>query len=292
MHDCMALDARSSSYQPTKRATGTNPPRYHGRTPTTLLLTINTINTVYTASIGSVMLCFRARRPKSRFYFIFLISFPSHLYLYTTPLACLGCPRCQGFIVPSPPPRFMRIIVENTHTEREGQACRVAQMLLGLEEVFDACPTPPPNIFSLPSPLSLLRVWYTSTLVRRANGTSVVYEYFVSYYDTNRKHVLSVRASINSMLTACSSGINNGVSPPQEDKLDDDLRKLLKRLPNSTKRNLIEELGTDGGPARVQQKGFSGGSTRRSSAPSFSPITEDTPMADEQKVGWGGRGGG
>lgn len=79
------------------------------------------------------------------------------------------------------------------------------------------------------------------------------------------------------------------MSPPQDDKLDDDLRKLLKRLPNSTKRNLIEELGTDGGSARVQQKGLSGVSTRRSSAPGFAPITEDTPMADEQKVGWGGR---
>lgn len=86
-----------------------------------------------------------------------------------------------------------------------------------------------------------------------------------------------------------------------EDRLDEDLRQLLKRLPKSTKRNLIQDLSGDpGGSTRVLSGQARGLAERRASEPHFVAISENTPLAPpEDKVGvvmvvvmWVGGGGG
>lgn len=82
-------------------------------------------------------------------------------------------------------------------------------------------------------------------------------------------------------------------------RLDDDLRKVLKRLPASTKRNLLQELESEprnadasvafsslkqlGGPSPSKRLGDGG---RRATAPTFSPppIAEDASVEVQQAV--------
>jgi len=76
---------------------------------------------------------------------------------------------------------------------------------------------------------------------------------------------------------------------PDDRQLDDEFKKLLKRLPNSTKRNLLQDIKskTEGGSARlVPDQARPGGlNDRRASAPMFAPISEAAPLEDEHKVG-------
>lgn len=76
---------------------------------------------------------------------------------------------------------------------------------------------------------------------------------------------------------------------PDDRQLDDDLRKLLKRLPNSTKRNLLADIRSkaEGGSTRLvpDQARMGGLKDRRASAPMFAAISENAPLEDENKAG-------
>lgn len=72
-----------------------------------------------------------------------------------------------------------------------------------------------------------------------------------------------------------------------DERLDEDLRKLLKRLPKSTKRNLIQDLSNDaGGSSRALSGQTRGLTDRRASEPQFMVIAEDAPLSPHKdKVG-------
>lgn len=74
---------------------------------------------------------------------------------------------------------------------------------------------------------------------------------------------------------------------PDERVIDDELRKLLKRLPNSTKRNLLQDLkNPDGGSTRGLGHQPPGGlNDRRASSPQFAAISETAPVEEPSKVG-------
>lgn len=77
---------------------------------------------------------------------------------------------------------------------------------------------------------------------------------------------------------------------PDERIVDDELRKLLKRLPNSTKRNLLQDLkNPDGGSTRGLGRGQPPGglNDRRASSPQFAAISETAPVEEPpSKVGF------
>lgn len=73
-----------------------------------------------------------------------------------------------------------------------------------------------------------------------------------------------------------------------DERLDDDLRRLLKRLPNSTKRHLLQDLSSpDGGSTRaVSTANNRGLNDRRASEPQFAVISEVAPLEEREKVGY------
>ncbi|CAM9520938.1 unnamed protein product, partial [Hapterophycus canaliculatus] len=77
----------------------------------------------------------------------------------------------------------------------------------------------------------------------------------------------------------------SGPPASKSERLDDDLRKLLKRLPNSTKRHLLKDLSSpDGGSTRaVSARNARGMNDRRASEPQFAVISEVAPLEEKEK---------
>eukprot|EP00903_Cladosiphon_okamuranus_P008076 g7790.t1 len=84
---------------------------------------------------------------------------------------------------------------------------------------------------------------------------------------------------LNKFLRSISGPSTSKAMSADEKVVDDELRKLLKRLPNSTKRNLLQDLkNTDGGSTRALSGQGRGLNDRRASAPMFAAISEAAPV--------------
>lgn len=76
-------------------------------------------------------------------------------------------------------------------------------------------------------------------------------------------------------------------------RLNDDLWKLLKRLPDSSKRNLLQELGSKGGSVQLpSRRSRPAPGNRTASSPAFAAISENDPQEDNDRVRERSRGGG